>query len=35
MAKLPPMTDKDFEARKPYFGVGVHEVIIVGHETGK
>ena len=35
MAKLPAMNDKDFEARKPYFGEGVHEVIIVGHETGK
>ena len=29
------MTDKDFEARKPYFGVGVHEVILTGATTGK
>lgn len=28
MAKLPPMEDKDFADRKPYFEEGVHEVYI-------
>lgn len=28
MAKLPPMEDKDFADRKPYFDEGVHEVYI-------
>ena len=35
MVKMSEMTDKDFEARKPYFGVGVHEVILTGATTGE
>lgn len=34
MSKLPPMEDKDFSARKPYFGVGVHEIYITKAERG-
>lgn len=33
--KMNPMSDKDFEQKKPYFGLGVHEVYITGHRTGK
>lgn len=35
MVKMSEMTDKDFEERKPYFGVGAHEVIMGAATTGK
>ncbi len=35
MVKMNEMQDKDFEARKPYFGIGVHEIYINGATTGK
>lgn len=35
MVKLDPMSDKDFEAHKAYFGVGSHVVLIKGAEAGK
>jgi hypothetical protein len=35
MVKMKTMSDKEFEARKPYFGVGVHEVILTSAVAGK
>lgn len=35
MAKLQPLEDKDFDARKPYFGLGAHEVYIKAARRGQ
>lgn len=35
MVKMKEMSDKDFENRKPYFGTGVHEVILTDATSGK
>lgn len=35
MVKMAKMTDKDFEQRGNYFGVGVHEIYIDGMSSGK
>jgi len=34
MVKMDTMEDKDFEERRQYFDVGVHEVTIKDHEVG-
>lgn len=35
MVQMSEMQDKDFEARKPFFGLGAHEVFIESVEAGE